>query len=114
MKKFISTIVALVAITTASFAQYSTLTIDELLSAIQSSNLSSVPCVSYSLPSVNYSVPSLSPSAVSAITTTVNSYYRSNGTFVDSYVRTMPNTTNWDNFSTKGNFNPFTGSREHS
>ena len=110
MKKFISTIVALVAITTASFAQYSTMDIDGLLSAIQSSNLPSVPCVSYSLPSVNYSVPSLSPSTVSAITTTVNSYYRSNGTFVDSYVRTMPNTTNWDNFSTKGNFNPFTGS----
>lgn len=110
MKKFIFTIVALVAMSTASFAQYSSLDLDELISAFRSSNLPSFPSVSYSLPSVSYSVPTLSQSTINALTTTVNSYYRSNGTFVDSYVRTMPNSTNWDNFSTKGNYNPFTGS----
>lgn len=110
MKKFISTIVALVAFTTTSFAQYSALDIDGLLSAVQNSHLPSVPSVSYSLPSVSYSVPTLRTRTINAITTTVNSYYRSNGTFVNSHIRTMPNTTNWDNFSTKGNFNPYTGS----
>ena len=43
-------------------------------------------------------------------TTTVSGYSRSNGTYVQPYVRTMPNFTNWDNFSTKGNYNPYTGS----
>ena len=117
MKKFILTIVAFVAMSTTSFAQYSSLDIDEIVSIIRSSNLLSnpsvsycVPSVSYSSPSVSYDIPTLSQSTINALTTTVNSYYRSNGTFVDSYVRTMPNNTNWDNFSTKGNFNPYTGS----
>ena len=43
----------------------------------------------------------------------VSGYTRSNGTYVESHIRTMPNDTNWDNFSTKGNSNPFTGSTGH-
>lgn len=39
----------------------------------------------------------------------VNGYYRSNGTYVKGYYRTAPNSTNRDNFSTKGNVNPYTG-----
>lgn len=39
----------------------------------------------------------------------VNGYYRSNGTYVEGYYRTAPNKTNVDNFSTKGNTNPYTG-----
>lgn len=39
----------------------------------------------------------------------VNSYYRSNGTYVEGYYRTAPNSTNRDNFSTVGNTNPYTG-----
>jgi tetratricopeptide (TPR) repeat protein len=39
----------------------------------------------------------------------VNGYYRSNGTYVQPYFRTAPNSTNRDNFSTKGNVNPYTG-----
>lgn len=38
----------------------------------------------------------------------VDGYTRSNGTYVDGYVRTRPNTTNLDNYSTSGNYNPFT------
>ena len=39
----------------------------------------------------------------------VSGYYRSNGTYVQPYFRTAPNYTNRDNFSTKGNINPYTG-----
>jgi hypothetical protein len=39
----------------------------------------------------------------------VRGYYRSNGTYVAPYVRTAPNNTKVDNWSTKGNFNPYTG-----
>jgi len=38
-----------------------------------------------------------------------DSYTRSNGTFVESHYKTMPNSTNWDNFSTRENVNPYTG-----
>ena len=39
----------------------------------------------------------------------VSGYYRNNGTYVQPYFRTAPNSTNRDNFSTKGNTNPYTG-----
>lgn len=39
----------------------------------------------------------------------VKGYYKSNGTYVQPYYRTAPNSTNKDNFSTKGNVNPYTG-----
>lgn len=40
----------------------------------------------------------------------VQGHFRGNGTYVDPYQRTSPNTTNWDNYSTKGNTNPYSGS----
>lgn len=113
MKKLILTTVALMAMSSASFAQFSSITrqdIDRFLNSYSS------PIVSYNVPSVSYSVPSVSysvPSTVNYNTTTVSGYNRSNGTHVQSHVRTMPNNTNWDNFSTKGNRNPFTGSTGH-
>ena len=117
MKKLVLTTVALVAMTTASFAQFSTIssqTIDNFLRSYNSSSVSfNAPPVNYNVPSVTYSVPSVSyslPSTVNYNTTTVSGYSRSNGTYVDSHVRTMPNSTNWDNFSTSGNTNPYTGS----
>ena len=128
MKKLVLTIVALVAVATSSFAQFSNSDLESLIRAVNSYNSSSVsystprvtynvPSVSYSVPSVSFStptittsVPTLSQSTINALTTTVSGYTRSNGTYVDSYVRTMPNSTNWDNFSTKGNTNPYTGS----
>ncbi len=39
----------------------------------------------------------------------VNGYYRSDGTYVQPYYRTAPNNTILDNYSTKGNVNPYTG-----
>ena len=39
----------------------------------------------------------------------VRGYTRSDGTYVQPYFRTAPNSTNRDNFSTTGNTNPYTG-----
>ena len=39
----------------------------------------------------------------------VNGYYRNNGTYVNPYMRTSPNNTLMDNYSTRGNVNPYTG-----
>jgi hypothetical protein len=39
----------------------------------------------------------------------VHPYVRSDGTFVQGHYRTEPNGTTWDNWSTRGNTNPFTG-----
>jgi hypothetical protein len=39
----------------------------------------------------------------------VSGYYRKDGTYVQPYFRTAPNSTSRDNFSTKGNTNPYTG-----
>ena len=46
--------------------------------------------------------------AVSA-QTRVNGYYRSNGTYVAPHYRSTPNSTTSDNYSTRGNSNPYTG-----
>ena len=110
MKKLVLTMVALVAMATTSFAQFSS---SELAAIARAMDSYSVPSVSYSVPSVSCSVPSVTysiPSTVNYNTTIVSGYTRSNGTYVQSHVRTMPNNTNWDNFSTKGNCNPFIGS----
>ena len=100
MKKLVLTMVALMAIATTSFAQFSASELRMIEKVVNDAHSS------YSVPSVTYSV----PSTVNYNTTTVSGYTRSNGTYVQSHVRTMPNNTNWDNFSTKGNSNPFTGS----
>ena len=39
----------------------------------------------------------------------VNGYTRSDGTYVNGHYRTSPNYTKLDNYSTKGNYNPYTG-----
>ena len=36
-------------------------------------------------------------------------FFKKDGTFVEGYWRTSPNNTNRDNFSTKGNENPYNG-----
>jgi hypothetical protein len=43
----------------------------------------------------------------------VKGYVKKNGTVVPGYYRSAPNNTNRDNFSTKGNINPYTGSKGH-
>ena len=50
--------------------------------------------------------------SVEARTISVHSYYKpSTHTYVQSYHRTTPNYTRLDNFSTKGNYNPYTGKK---
>lgn len=39
----------------------------------------------------------------------VKGYHRKDGTYVRPHYRTAPNSTNRDNFSTRGNVNPYTG-----
>ena len=39
----------------------------------------------------------------------VQGYTRSNGTYVQPYVRTAPDSTTLNNYSTTGNVNPYTG-----
>lgn len=39
----------------------------------------------------------------------VRGYTRSDGTYVNGYYKTTPNSTNRDNFTTKPNVNPYTG-----
>lgn len=41
----------------------------------------------------------------------VKGYYRKNGTYVQPHVRSNPNRTKSDNWSTKGNVNPYTGKK---
>jgi hypothetical protein len=43
----------------------------------------------------------------------VRGYFRSNGTYVQSHHRSSPNRTKWDNYSTGGNVNPYTGQSGH-
>jgi hypothetical protein len=43
--------------------------------------------------------------------TYVKGYYKSNGTYVQGHYRSNPNSTRLDNYSTRGNINPYTGAR---
>jgi len=39
----------------------------------------------------------------------VNSYVKRDGTYVQGHYRSSPNSSRYDNYSTKGNYNPYTG-----
>lgn len=41
----------------------------------------------------------------------VNGYYRSDGTYVQGYYRSSPNQYKYDNYSSQGNTNPYTGEK---
>lgn len=41
----------------------------------------------------------------------VKGYIKKNGTYVAPHFKTSPNKSKFDNFSTKGNINPFTGKK---
>ncbi len=50
--------------------------------------------------------------SVGAKTTRVKGYYKpSTGTYVAPSYKTSPNKTKLDNYSTKGNYNPYTGKK---
>ena len=44
-----------------------------------------------------------------ACETYVSGYYRSDGRYVQGHYRTCANDSVWDNWSTRGNYNPYTG-----
>lgn len=49
---------------------------------------------------------------VDARTIKVKSYFKpSTGTYVNSYYKTSPNKTKLDNYSTKNNYNPYSGKK---
>ncbi len=41
----------------------------------------------------------------------VRGYFRNDGTYVQPHVRSAPDSNPWNNYSTKGNINPYTGER---
>lgn len=41
----------------------------------------------------------------------VNGYYRSDGTYVQGHYRSSPNQYKFDNYSSQGNSNPYTGEK---
>jgi hypothetical protein len=43
----------------------------------------------------------------------VNGYVRSDGTYVAPHFQTSPNSNRYDNYSSQGNTNPYTGERGH-
>ena len=43
--------------------------------------------------------------------TRVKGYIKKNGTFVTPHFRSKKNRKKWDNWSSKGNVNPFTGKK---
>lgn len=45
--------------------------------------------------------------------TRVRGYLRKNGTYVQPHWRSSPNHTKLDNWTTRGNVNPFTGRKGH-
>src|SRR4030095_16742755 len=51
----------------------------------------------------------IAPSEALACDTYVSGYYRSDGAYVWGHCRSCANNTTWDNWTTKGNYNPYTG-----
>lgn len=41
--------------------------------------------------------------------TKVDGHFRRDGTYVPDHYRSSPNSSNWDNYSTRPNVNPYTG-----
>lgn len=39
----------------------------------------------------------------------VKGYFKGNGTYVQPHYRSIPNSYKWDNYSSKGNMNPYNG-----
>lgn len=48
-------------------------------------------------------------SLAGAADTYVNGYYRSSGTYVQPHYQTAPDSNPFNNYSTQGNINPYTG-----
>lgn len=51
------------------------------------------------------------PVFAEAKTTRARGYFKSNGTYVQPYYKTSPNKYKFDNYSSKYNYNPYTGKK---
>lgn len=49
--------------------------------------------------------------AAEAKVSRVRGYIKSNGTYVQPHYKTTPNRSKADNYSSRGNYNPFTGKK---
>jgi len=56
----------------------------------------------------------LTPFVAEARSKSVRGYIRNDGTYVQPHIRSAPNNNSFDNYSTKGNTNPYTGSSGYS
>ncbi len=56
-----------------------------------------------------FAILALSISTAALADTHVKGYTKSDGTYVEPYTKSSPNSTTYDNYSTKGNTNPYTG-----
>ncbi len=81
-----------------------------LLVAIIATVLSANAQYNYGSSSYGSSSYSTSSYGVNTNSTYVNVYTKSNGTYVQGHYRSSQNSTNHDNYSTSGNYNPYTGS----
>lgn len=59
----------------------------------------------------NLNIPSYHSTYTNSNHVKVEGYYKSNGTYVKPHMRTAPNNTIMDNFSTSPNINPYTGEK---
>lgn len=46
-----------------------------------------------------------------ASTSRVRGYTKRNGSYVAPHYKSSPNSSKWDNWSSKGNYNPYTGKK---
>ncbi|WP_286333688.1 hypothetical protein [Duncaniella freteri] len=81
-----------------------------LLVAIIATVLSANAQYNYGSSSYGSSSYSTSSYGVNTNSTYVKGYTKSNGTYVHGHYRSSQNSTNHDNYSTSGNYNPYTGS----
>jgi len=51
--------------------------------------------------------------AIAMADTYVRGYTKSNGTYVQGHYRSSPNSHRYDNYSSQGNSNPYTGKQGH-
>lgn len=80
-----------------------------LLVAIIATVLSANAQYNYGSTSYGSSSYDTSSYGVNTTSTYVNGYTKSNGTYVQGHYRSSQNSTNHDNYSTSGNYNPYTG-----
>ena len=81
-----------------------------LLVAIIATVLSANAQYNYGSSSYGSSTYGTSSYGVNTNSSYVNGYTKSNGTYVQGHYRSSQNSTNHDNYSTSGNYNPYTGS----